>query len=371
MKRIIHVTILAALVMVITLISCKAPKKAAQAGGLEVQEVTNVKAFRVVRERISAKVSYTGTLEAVKKIAITPDIGGKIARINVREGDRVAKGQVLAEIDTEATRLQLKQAEAGLAVARAGFNDAKKNKERMDRLIKENAVSEQQYEQVRLACDAADAQLQQAQAALNMVAHALDVSIMKAPWSGIIASKNAEVGDVINPMMGGFSAAAGVLTMMDFAKVKVVVDVSGNDISRIRKGQSVLLKTPSFPGREFKGEVTISNLTADPSTKKFLVEAVFDNPGLELRPGTFCEVTFEVNSHESALVVPQRAVLENAHVIVVENGKAVKRDVILGIQNTTMVEVLSGLAEGEIVVVEGNFGLEAGTSVQIAEEVKS
>ena len=88
MKRIIHVTVLAALVMGITLISCKAPKKAAQAGGQEVQEVTNVKAFRVVRERISAKVSYTGTLEANKKIAITPDIGGKIARINVREGSR-------------------------------------------------------------------------------------------------------------------------------------------------------------------------------------------------------------------------------------------------------------------------------------------
>ena len=371
MKRFINVTILAILVMVISLVSCKAPKKVAQAGAKETQEATSVKTFRVVRERISAKVSYTGTLEALKKIVITPDVGGKIARINVREGDRVSKGQVLAEIDTESTRLQLKQAEAGLAVAQAGFNDAKKNKDRMDRLIKENAVSEQQYEQVRLAYDAADAQLQQAQAALNMVAHALDVSIMKAPWSGIIASKNAEVGDVINPMMGGFSAVSGVLTLMDFEKVKVVVDISGTDISRIRKGQQVLLRTPSLPGREFKGEVAIANLTADPSTKKFLVEAVFDNPGLEMRPGTFCEVTFEVNSHESALVVPQRAVLENAYVIVVENGKAVKRNVALGIQNTTMVEVLSGIAEGEVVVVEGNFGLDAGSSVQIEEEVKS
>ena len=77
----------------------------------------------------------------------------------------------------------------------------------MDRLIKENAVSEQQHEQVQLAYDAAKAQLQQAQAAVNLARHALDVSIMKAPFSGVIASKNAEVGDVINPMMGGFSAA--------------------------------------------------------------------------------------------------------------------------------------------------------------------
>src|SRR4030042_199155 len=132
MKRIIHVAIPAALVMVIAIISCKAPKNAAQAGGQEAQEAISVKVFRVVRERISAKVSYTGTMEALKKITITPDIGGKIAKINVREGDRVTKGQVLAEIDTEAPRLQLKQAEAGLAVAQAAFNAAQKKKARRD-----------------------------------------------------------------------------------------------------------------------------------------------------------------------------------------------------------------------------------------------
>ena len=204
MKRNAYVTIPAVAAMVIALVSCKPAKKdAAQAPDAEQAAV--VKTYKVVRQRISEKISYTGTLEAARKTSITPEVGGKIARILVHEGDSVRAGQVLAELETESTRLQLRQAEAGVAVAEAGYNDALKNKERMDRLIKENAVSEQQAEKVTLAFDAAKAQREQAQAALNLAKYALNISIMKAPFSGVIAAKNAEVGDVINPMMGGFS----------------------------------------------------------------------------------------------------------------------------------------------------------------------
>jgi RND family efflux transporter MFP subunit len=194
---------------------------------------------------------------------------------------------------------------------------------------------------------------------------------MRAPFSGVIASKNAEVGDVINPMMGGFgSGAGGVLTLMDYSRVKLVVAVSSEDIGRIRKGQEAVLRVGSFPGRDFRGSVNVVNLTADPLSKKFGVEVVIANGDGALRPGTFGDLVFEVQSHENALVVPQTAVLENAYVFVVDGGKAAKKTVALGIQNTTMVEILDGLAEGDAVVVEGNFGLEEGAAVQVLEEVK-
>jgi RND family efflux transporter MFP subunit len=256
-----------------------------------------------------------------------------------------------------------------VAVAEAAYADAQRNKERMDRLIKENAVSEQQREKVQLGFDSAAAQLEQARAGLNLAQHALDVSIMKAPFAGIVASKNAEVGDVINPMMGGFGAG-GVLTLMDYSRVKVNVAVSSQDIARIRKGQEALLRVGALPGRDFRGVVRLVNLTADPLNKKFGVEASFDNPEGLLRPGTFGDIIFEVQSHENAMVVPQKAVLENSYVFVVEGGKAVKKTVVLGIQNTTMIEVLDGLAEGDGVVVDGNYGLEDGGAVQVLEEVK-
>jgi RND family efflux transporter MFP subunit len=350
--------------------ACKKPA-APKADSTVIHGAAPVKIFKVERARITEKITYTGTVDALTKINITPETGGKISRIYVQAGDRVAQGQLLAELETESIRLQLRQAQAGVAVAGASYADALRNKERMDRLIKENAVSEQQREKIQLAYDAATAQLEQARAGLNLAQHALDVSIMRAPFSGVVASKNAEVGDVINPMMGGFGGGAGgVLTLMDYSKVKLTVAVSSEDIGRVRKGQEAVLRVGSFPGRDFRGTVRVVNLTADPLSKKFGVEAVFDNPDSALRPGTFGDLVFEVQSHENALVVPQAAILENSYVFVAEGGKAVRKNVSLGIQNTIMIEVLDGLAAGDPVVVEGNYGLEDGAALQVIEEVK-
>ncbi|OGD16563.1 MAG: hypothetical protein A2V76_05695 [Candidatus Aminicenantes bacterium RBG_16_63_14] len=367
-RKLVVATLAAA--ALVAAVACKKPASK-DAASAETFGAAPVKVFQVRRERITEKITYTGTLEAWTKINITPEVGGKIARILVQEGDRVAQGQLLAELETQSIRLQLKQAEAGVAVAEASHADALRNKERMDRLIKENAVSEMQREKIQLGYDAAAAQLEQARAGLNLARHALDVSIMRAPIAGVVASKNAEVGDVINPMMGGFGGGAGgVLTLMDYSRVKIAVAVSSEDIGRIRKGQEAVLRVGSLPGRDFRGAVRVVNLTADPQNKKFGVEVVIDNPDAALRPGTFGDLVFEVRSHENALVVPQLAVLENTYVFVAEGGKAVKKNVVLGLQNTTMVEVLDGLAEGDAVVVEGNFGLEEGAAVQVLEEVK-
>ncbi len=142
-----------------------------------------------------------------------------------------------------------------MAVAEASYADALRNKERMDRLIKENAVSEQQREKIQLAFDAAAAQLEQAQAGLNLAQHALNVSLMKAPFAGVIASKNAEVGDVINPMMGGIRRrrrrrpdAHGLRQDQD--RRRRLVRGRSSASGRARRPSS---GSPSFPGRDFRG----------------------------------------------------------------------------------------------------------------------
>jgi RND family efflux transporter MFP subunit len=370
MKKIMIATILVVLFLFFALFSCKSSSQKEESPE-ETFGAAPVTVFKVKKQRISEKLLYTGAIEAWKKTNITPDIGGKIARIHVEEGDSVRKGQLLAELDTRATRLQLRQAEAALAVAEANYKDAERNKERMDRLLKEKAVSDQQYEKVKLAFEAAEAQLQQAGAALNLAQHSLDVSLMKAPFSGVIASKNADVGDVINPMMGGFSPTSGVLTLMDFSRVKIELDVPHQDIVLIRKGQPAFLKDPAFPDEIFEGNVTLVNLTADPSTKKFKVEVSVDNPDLILRPNTFGEVTLEVSTHENALVVPQKAILENKYVFVVkEDNTAEKKEVNLGLQNSDRIEIVQGLNEGDLVIVEGNYGLEDGSKLEIKEVIE-
>ena len=330
-----------------------------------------VKVFEVRKQRISEKLFYTGVIEPWKKINITPDIGGKIAKIHVNEGDRIKRGQLLAEMDTRAIRLQLEQAQAGLAVAQANYKDAKRNMERMERLQQEKAVSDQQYEKIRLAYEAADAQLQQGQAAVNLARHNLDVSLMKAPFNGVVASKNAEVGDVINPMMGGFSPASGVLTLMDFSRVKIEIDVSHQDVVRIKKGQPAQLGVTAYPDKDFFGRVSLVNITADPMTKKFKVVVEVSNPDLLLRPNTFGELFLEVSTHENTLVIPQKAILEGKYVFVVREDNTVeKKEVILGLQNSDRIEIVNGLKEGDLVVTDGNYGLEDGAKIDIKEASK-
>jgi len=363
---------IAVLILFLSLFACRSQSKEGNAKKAKEETfgAAPVKVFKVKKQKISEKLFYTGVIEAWKKINITPDVGGKIAKIHVQEGDRVEEGQLLAELDTRAIRLQLEAAKAGLAVAEANYKDAQRNMERMERLKQEKAVSDQQYEKVRLGYEAAEAQLEQARSTLNLAQHSLDVSLMKAPFSGVVASKNAEVGDVINPMMGAFSPTSGVLTLMDFSRIKIEVDVSQQDFVRIKKGQAAQLRVTAIPDKIFEGHVSLVNLTADALTKKFKVEITVENSDLILKPNTFGEITLEVSTHENALVIPQKAILENRYVFLASGNNAEKREVTLGLQNSDWVEVTSGLNEGDLVVVEGNYGLEDGAKININEVIE-
>lgn len=368
MIKVTKTKILMLLMLVSILWSCQPPGRESDSPDSAEQSfgAALVKVHEVKRARISEKIFYTGQIEAWREISITPDVGGKIAAIHVAEGDRVSTGQLLAELDTRTAGLQLDQARAGLAVAEANHKDAQRNKERMERLSQEKAVSEQQYEKIMLAFEAAEAQLQQARAAANLAEHQLDVSLMKAPFSGVISAKNAEVGDIVNPMMGG----RGVLTLVDYSRVKIAIDVSLDDIVRIKKGQPVILTVSAFLEKAFEGRVSVVNPAADPMSKKFRVEVSVNNPELILRPNTFGEVTFEVTTHEDALTIPQKAVLEDRFVFVAKGNKAERREVVLGLQNSTSVEILSGISEGEMVIVEGNYGLDDGVEIEIKEVIQ-
>jgi len=349
--------------------SCQPPQ------GTEASEeaeygTSPVKVIEVKRKSISEKLYFTGLVGSWQKMNITPDTGGKIAAIHVEEGDWVKTGQLLAELDTRAIQLQLDQANAAHAVAEANFKDAQRNLERMEKLFRENAVSDQQYEKVKLAFEAADAQRQQAKAARNLARHQLDVAIMEAPFGGVIASINAEEGDMINPLMGGISPNSGVLTLMDFSRIKIGIEVSHKDIVRISKGQQASLIVNSFPENVFEGRVAVVNLAADAVTKKFGVEVHVNNPGLLLRPNVFGEVSLQVSTHENVLVIPQIAVIENRFVFIAQGDNAAKKEIVIGLQNLTMLEVIEGLEEGDMVIIEGNYGLEDGGKIEVKEVIQ-
>ena len=328
-----------------------------------------VKISKVQRGNITESYSFTGNIQPWKEVNIVPDLPGKVARIYVEVGDRVEQGQILAELDTRTAKLQLEQAEAGLAVAQANFHSASRDWERMQNLHKKGTLSPQQYEKAQLAYEAAKAQLQQAKAALNLAKHQLEVSIMKAPFNGIITGKNINEGEYINPAMGGMRPqGSSVVTLMDLSKVKIEVHVSERDVGKIHIGQKANITVDAYPGRRFHGEVSNINPAADPMTRSFAVEITVANPEMKLRAGMFARVEIVTAERKNVLLIPVDGILSKgskSYAFVVENGKARKRPLQLGLQEGSMVQVVSGLQEGEKIITIGKEMVKDGTEVAI------
>ncbi len=327
---------------------------------------TPVQIAQVVRGDISTLLSYTGSIKPWREVNVVPDIPGKVAKIYVEEGDRVKPDQVLAELDTRTAQLQLEQAEAGLAVAQASFNSASKDWERTQELHQKGTVSPQQVEKAQLGYEAAKAQLQQARSGLKLAQYHLEVSVMKAPFSGIITGKNMNEGEYINPAMGGMGPGGSVVTLMDLSEVKVVVQVSESDVGKIRVGQEALITVDAYPGKMFYGKVSNVHPAANPMSRTFKVEITVPNQDLALKAGTDARVKLSVEVHRGVNLVPERSVLEREStffLFVAEGDVARRRDVKPGLRSEGLMEIVEGVQEGEAVIVEGNYGLKDGAKV--------
>ncbi len=328
---------------------------------------TPVRLTEVVRGDISTVISLTGDIEPGRQVSIVPDLPGKVARIYVEEGDKVKQGQLLAELDTRTAKLGLQQAEAGLAVAQANLHSASKDWERIQELHQKGTISPQQYEKVQLGYQAAKAQLQQAEVALDMGKHQLEVSLMKAPFDGVVTGKNINEGEYINPAMGGMDpGGSSVVTLMELSKVKIKVNISEKDMKKVRIGQETRITVDAYPGREFCGKVSKLNPTADPMSRAFKVEIAVPNEDMALKAGTYARVRLCIVVHKDVLLVPEKSVIQRDGMFllfVADGDVAGMREVKPGLSSEGVVEIVEGVQEGEKVIVEGNYGLKDGGKV--------
>jgi len=357
MKR--KILVLLSIIVMMTLPFCGSSTK----GNKKFQEVKFKVNTAAVREAVVKKtLSYYGTVEAFRKENIIPKITGKIRKIYVDEGDKVKEGQLLVELYSEQSEIQLKQAKAVLEAARLNFEDAKRNYKRGESLVKEEAISEQQFEKLQLAYKAAKARKDQAKAAVELAEFMIASSKLHAPFSGVITSKLKNEGDFINPAMGGFSGGSGILVLMDFSKVKVYVDVPSGKINLLRKGM------PSYViqgQRSIDGKIFSISQAADPASKTFKVGILAENKNFSLKPGTDADVKI-VYLEKKAMAIPKSALVEGKYVFAVKNSVASKVAVKTGIEGDKMVEVLRGLRPGERIVVGNLFGLYDGAKVEEA-----
>ncbi len=357
MKR--KILLLSLIITMLCLPSCGSSTKENK----KFQEVRFKVKTTAVREAVIKKtLSYYGTVEAFRKENIIPKITGKIRRIYVDEGEKVKEGQLLVELDSEQSEIQLKQAKAALGAAVSSLEDARKNYERGESLLKEEAISEQQFEKLQLAYKTAKAQKDQAKATVELAEFMIASSKLHAPFSGVITSKLKNEGDFINPVMGGFSGGSGILVLMDFSRVKVYVDVPSGKINLLRKGmQSYVVQGQ----RRVNGKIFSISQVADPASKTFKVGILAENEDFSLKPGTDADVKI-VYLKKKAMAIPKSALIEGRYVFAVKNGIASKISIETGVEGDRMVEVLRGLRLGERIVVGNLFGLYDGAKVEEA-----
>jgi len=299
-----------------------------------------------VRSSISSFIETNGTLEAENEVDVVARTAGPIVELLVEEGDDVRRGQTLARLDDREARAQLE-------IARVTLNETRLAYERAKKLQEQELISPETFEEALSAYDSAEAQFE-----VNSIT--LGYTDIQAPFDGLLIKRYVN-----------FAEQVGVNTPLfrisDFNPLLCPIQVPERDLPQLRIGQAAYLTMEPFPGERFEATILRISPVVDASTGTIKVTLAVHSRG-KLRPGMFARVYVETATHTDALVIPKAALsLESiGDTIYVAAGQAAsRREVQLGYQEGDLVEVVSGLSDGELVIVVGHDGLSDGTPIQI------
>ncbi len=362
-------------VIVLAFVSCSKERlQTLKEAGAEKSPEKSQEASSTVRvispevRTIHRYLEYTGSVEPVRQVRMVPEITAKVQKLYVDDGDHVEKGQVLARFDTKIYQLQKKQASAALHLTETQVKSAEKEMNRMQPLAESGAVSQQQLDQLESGLEAARAGMGQAEAALALASYSVKQSRLVAPFDGIVTNVLVNEGEYVGPQL----ATYGMLTLVDIATVKVKVGVTERDLPLVKEGLVVEVVSDAYPERVFLARVATISPSADLLSKSFPVEVELENPDEMLKAGMFVRIRIHVESAEDALVVPAQAIVNlkdrQMLYVVTGDGRAIAREVTIGIGGEDGVQILTGeVSTADRVIVEGNFGLKDGARVLIAE----
>ncbi|HEY0970097.1 MAG TPA: efflux RND transporter periplasmic adaptor subunit [Gemmatimonadales bacterium] len=298
-------------------------------------------------------VPATGNVEPLRTVGVNSQLAGVLSRVNVEEGDVVQEGAVLATIEIPELHAQLASAEAALEVARSAA-------ERSAQLFQRQVITAAEKERDQAALTAARATRDQLRTRLGY-------ATVRAPISGVVTEKRVESGDLA-------SAQGRLFTIADVSTLVVRVPVSELDVTALRAGDEVDVVLDALPGQPVRGTVRRVFPVADSITRLVPVEVALSGAtARQVRPGFLARVTFRLSPRDGVLMVPVGAVLENprgAAVYIVNDGRATLRSVQRGGTYEGRVEITSGLAPGDSVVVAGNTMLRDGAEVRVSKSAQ-
>jgi HlyD family secretion protein len=351
-------------------------------------EPVPVRVARVERARVESTVtnSKAGSVRARRRAELAPEASGRVVEIRQREGDRVEQGELLVRLDDATPKAQLLLAEAGLRVAEANADQACISRDRAFReLARKRSLAEKEivsddlldalqsaYQEADASCTALSAEAERAQAAIVAARADLAKYSILAPFAGVIAEQDVELGEWITPSPPLLVAPAAV-DLIDPDSLYVSAPMDEVDSARIRVGQEAKVTVDSHPGRVFAGRVVrvapyVLDIEAQNRTVEIEVEFVDPAVGAELLPGTSADVEVVLEVHDPVLRIPTAALLEGDRVLVPEDGTLEEREVQIGLKNWEYAEVLGGLESGQPVVVSlDRLEVKPGARVRIEE----
>ena len=299
-----------------------------------------VKIAQATSASIPQTETYTATVESDVKNNISPNAPLRIERIYVDVGDYVRKGQVVVQLDAS----NLRQLKLQIDNQKVEFN-------RTSALYEVGGASKAEYDNMKMQLDVLQTQYHQLVQNTQLV----------SPISGVVTARNYDNGDMYS--------ALPVLTVEQTNPVKLIVNISETNYALMHKGMSVDISLDAYPDESFYGTVTIVYPTIDANTHTFPVEITINNSAQKVRPGMFARATINFGDQQHVLV-PDAAVVKqigagDRYVYVYKDGKVSYNKVELGRQLNDKIEIISGVKDGDQVVVAGQTKLANGREVEV------
>lgn len=335
----------------------RAAETPAAARGVAVRTAT------VEKRDLPEEVVLTGTLKPRAQVQVVAEVAARLLRVARDEGARVGKGEVLAVLDDTDYRLANDRARAALAVAEANRAHAQAEKERADNLLKTGGITDRDHLSAQVALQVAEASLAQAKAEVAIAGQQLARTEVRAPFPGRVAKRLPDPGAMM-------AAGTPLFTLVDDSVLEFEAQVASRDLAKVRVGVPVELSIDALGGARFQGRVARIQPLVDERSRSF--RAVVEVPGGEgLVGGLFARAAVRVGEVPGALVVPSAALVRegadpaSAAAFVVRGGKAEKVAVVLGVETPDGVQVASGLAAGDVVVLDAPTTLSSGAPVDV------
>ncbi|MFH1335848.1 MAG: efflux RND transporter periplasmic adaptor subunit [Candidatus Zixiibacteriota bacterium] len=382
------------------------------------EKTYTVQAEKVEKGDITSIVTANGKLVPRTDVKISAYVPARIEQLPVKEGDLVKKGQLLVQLDATEYKATENQAEAQLKSAEANLEQARLTYKRQKELFEKKLTSQEQHDLAMTELKQAEAQNQQAEANLAQVKYTLSKTTITSPMDGMVTSLNAEVGEIV--MIGTMNNPGTVIMIIsDMSEIETEVEVDETDIADVELGQETKIKIDAFPDTTFRGKVSeightalISGMGTQDQVTNFLVKVVLLDSVPNLRPGMSASVDITTKHRDDVLNVPIQAVVmreekidslklkkekaegamasedstsakeegkkkkekkEIEGIFIIDKGRAKFVKVETGIADQQNIEIVSGIAENDMIVT-GSYKilrtLKDGDKVKISKKIE-